>query len=519
MTPESHRLEYKQELTNDLEKEAVAFLNAGGGKVYFGICDDGRVIGVSDPDTIQLQIKDRMVNNIRPGTLGLFDLFVEEIDGKQVVVLNLAGGPSVPYYIRKYGRSEKGCFLRIGSASQPMTEEHIEQLLNRRQPASLTNVVSRHQDLTFQQLKIFYEGKGVVLNQRFAKTLDLTAPDGKFNQLAYLFADENRISIRIAKWWGADKMHLRENEEYGDCSLVKAMQMVLDKFDIENVTQARKRGMKTREELRLVDPASLRELIINAFAHNDYSNGDTPIFEIFANRFEITSYGGLVMGMTQEEFFGGVSRPRNPEIMRIFKDLEYVERLGSGVPSVVEKYGRGIFNFSSSIIRFVLPFAQTPGESSEETEKSSEETEKSSEETEKSSEETEESSVETEKSSEETEKSSEETEKSSVETGESSEETEESSEETEKSSEETEKSSEETEKSSEETEESSEETEKSSEKILRLIADNPEISSKEIASILNMTQRGVEKTIAKLKAAGQLRRIGPNKGGRWETIP
>jgi len=45
------------------------------------------------------------------------------------------------------------------------------------------------------------------------------------------------------------------------------------------------------------------------------------------------------MGMTQEEFFGGVSRPRNSEIMRIFKDLEYVERLGSGIPSVVEKGG------------------------------------------------------------------------------------------------------------------------------------------------------------------------------------
>lgn len=154
-------------------------------------------------------------------------------------------------------------------------------------------------------------------------------------------------------------MRLRENEEYGDCSIVKAMQKVLDKFDIENITQARKRGMKTREELRLVDRVALRELIINAFAHNDYSNGDTPIFEIFSDRFEITSYDGLVSGMTQEEFFSGVSRPRNPEIMRIFKDLEYVERLGSGIPFVVEKYGREIFHFSSSIIRFSLPFDRT----------------------------------------------------------------------------------------------------------------------------------------------------------------
>ncbi|MDR1498086.1 MAG: putative DNA binding domain-containing protein, partial [Puniceicoccales bacterium] len=359
MTAESNRLEYKEKLTDDLEKEVVAFLNAGGGQIHFGVRDDSSVAGVDDADALQLQIKDRIVNNIRPGTLGLFDLFVEMRDEKSIVILNLAGGPAVPYYIRKFGRSEKGCFLRIGSAVQPMSEEHIEQLHNRRQPAVLTAVVSRHQDLSFQQLKIFYEGKSIVLNQHFAKTLDLLTPDGKFNQLAYLFADTNRISIRVAKWWGADKIRLHENEEYGDCSLVKAMQKVLDKFDIENVTQARKRGMKTREEKRYVDAAALREILINAFAHNDYSNGDTPIFEIFQDRFEITSYGGLVTGMTQEEFFTGVSRPRNPEIMRIFKDLEYVERLGSGIPYVVAKYGRGIFKFSSSIIRFVLPFDNT----------------------------------------------------------------------------------------------------------------------------------------------------------------
>jgi predicted HTH transcriptional regulator len=203
MTPESKHLEYKRELTGDLEKEAVAFLNAGGGQIHFGVCDDGAIADVPDPDAVQLQIKDRIVNNIRLGTLGLFDLFVEENGGKQVVVLNLAGGPAVPYYIRKYGRSEKGCFLRIGSASQPMTEEHIEQLMNRRQPAALTGVASRHQDLTFQQLKIFYEGKGVVLNQHFAKTLDLTVPDGKFNQLAYLFADTQTVFPSVSRNGGA----------------------------------------------------------------------------------------------------------------------------------------------------------------------------------------------------------------------------------------------------------------------------------------------------------------------------
>jgi len=297
---ETHRQEFKETLADTLEREVVAFLNANGGKIYIGISDDGTAIGVDNSDTIQLQIKDRLINNIRPRIMGLFDIFVELHDDKPVVVVNLAGGMDTPYYIRKYGRSEKG----------------------------------------------------KLLNVNFAKTLDFLTPDGRYNQLAFLFADNNSISIRIAKWWGTDKIDLRENEEYGECSLIKAMQKVLDKFDIENVTFARKVGIGPREEKKLVDSKALREAIINSFAHNDYTYGDTPVFEIFADRFEFTTYGGLVEGMTQNEFFSGVSRPRNPEVMRIFKDLEYVERLGSGIPYIVSKYGEGIFKLMPSVIRF-----------------------------------------------------------------------------------------------------------------------------------------------------------------------
>jgi predicted HTH transcriptional regulator len=353
---ETNRREFKEKITDNLEREVVAFLNSNGGKIYIGIRDDGTVVGVDNADELQLQIKNRLINNIRPGIMGLFDIFLEQFEDKIVVVINLAGGTANPYYIRQYGRSEKGCYIRIGSASQPMTEEHIETLMQHSQRVSLLNITSRHQDLTFSQLKIFYEEKGKLLNAHFAKTLDFLTPEGKYNQLAFLFADNNNISIRLAKWWGTDKIDLRENEEYGGCSLIKAMQKVLDKFDIENVTFARKVGIGPREEKKLVDSKALREAIVNAFAHNKYTEGDTPVFEIFADRFEFTSYGGLIEGLTQEEFFSGVSRPRNPEIMRIFKDLEYVERLGSGIPYIVSKYGEGIFKLMSSVIRYAYLF-------------------------------------------------------------------------------------------------------------------------------------------------------------------
>lgn len=74
---EDSRNEFKLVLNDKLEKEIVGFLNANGGNVYIGVDDAGNVVGLDgNIDEIQLQIKDRIKNNILPATLGLFDIEV-----------------------------------------------------------------------------------------------------------------------------------------------------------------------------------------------------------------------------------------------------------------------------------------------------------------------------------------------------------------------------------------------------------------------------------------------------------
>ncbi len=60
-------------------------------------------------------------------------------------------------------------------------------------------------------------------------------------------------------------------------------------------------------------------------------------------------------------------------------------------------------------------------------------------------------------------------------------------------------------------------SEKSSEKILEILQDRNTASAREIAEVLGLTPRAVEKHIAALKASGRLRRVGPDKGGHWEV--
>lgn len=355
---ETNRIEYKQKLTDQLEKEVVAFLNyAGGGIIYIGIDNDGNTVGISDVDQVQLQIKDRLKNNILPSCLGLFDVVKEQKEGKDIIKLIVASGQERPYYVKKYGLSEKGAFIRVGSASEPMTVKMIEDLFAKRTRNSIGKIKSPKQNLKFEQLQIYYNSAGKTLNDQFAKTLELLNEEEQYNYVAYLMADNNTTSVKVAKYKGQNRVDLIQSEEYGFGSIIKATKSVLDKIEIENTTFT-KITPRERLEKRQWNPVALREAVINAFVHNDYTYELAPKFEFFSDRFEITSYGGLPQGLSEEEFFEGVSIPRSKEIMRIFKDMELVEQLGSEIPRILQFYGKECFYFSDNYTRMSFPAEQ-----------------------------------------------------------------------------------------------------------------------------------------------------------------
>ena len=353
---ETNRIENKEQLNEDFEQEVIAFLNyKEGGIIYVWIRKNGQVVGIEDIDLTQLQIKDRIKNNIQPSTLGLFDVVVETIEGKEVIKVVISSGTEKPYYIKRKGMCPSGCYIRIGSSKEQMTTEMIDNLYARRVRNSLNKIESPRQDLKFDQLKIYYDGQGYKITDNFLKNLELVMDSGKFNYNGYLLADENGMSIKVARYAGTNKVDLLENYEFGYCSLIKATKSVIDKMTVENKRSA-KITPKERIEKTLVDPTALKEAIINAMVHNDYSSGISPVFEIFSDRFTITSYGGLPQEITQEDFFNAVSAPRNKELMRVFKDVELVEQLGSGMERIMSVYDKSIFEFLPNFLRINFYF-------------------------------------------------------------------------------------------------------------------------------------------------------------------
>ena len=286
---------------------------------------------------------------------------METIDNKEVIKVVISSGTEKPYYLRKKGRTPEGCYIRVGSSKERMTERMIDDMYSKRIKNTLKEIDSPRQELTFNQLKIYYEEHGLKLNDNFLQNLDLLTSEGKYNYNAFLLADENNVSIKLVKYLGTNKMDLVENQEYGYRCIITATQRILDRLDAENTVYA-KIEYKGRKEVEMIDKAALKEAVINAVVHNDYSYGNSPIIELYSDRIEITSAGGLPQELSQEEFLEGVTAPRNKELIRVFKDVDLIENIGSGVLRILDAYDKSCFKFMEHFLRVTFKYRENPFE-------------------------------------------------------------------------------------------------------------------------------------------------------------
>ena len=353
---EDARNEFKIKLTDRFEDEVISFLNTNGGNIFIGVDDKGNVVGINgNIDFLQRKIKDIIKDNIMPSTLGLYDVIALEENNKKYIKVIIAKGSERPYYLKGMGMTPDSCFIRVGSAIQSMSSEMISNEFRRRTKNSLKNILSPKQDLTFSQLKIYYEEKGFVINNNFLKQLDLYTDDGKYNYNAYLLADNNTISIRFGKYEGTNAVNLIENEDFGNCSIVKATKSILNKLKIENKIYT-KIEYPERKEIKMYDYTAVREAVVNAIVHNDWSNEYAPKFEMFSDRLVISSNGGIQSSTTKEEFLEGFSLPRNKELMKVFNDLDLVEQMGTGIIRILQSYNKNVFEFFPNFIRVTFPY-------------------------------------------------------------------------------------------------------------------------------------------------------------------
>jgi ATP-dependent DNA helicase RecG len=93
-----------------------------------------------------------------------------------------------------------------------------------------------------------------------------------------------------------------------------------------------------RKDVWSIPLGILREVVINALVHADYSQRGAPTrITFFDDRIEVENPGILLPGMTIEDMKQGVSKIRNHVIARIFRELDFIEQWGSGIRRIFKE--------------------------------------------------------------------------------------------------------------------------------------------------------------------------------------
>ncbi|WP_334290801.1 ATP-binding protein [[Mycoplasma] testudinis] len=299
-----------------------------------------------------------MARNLSPSIL--FNFESHHINNKKIVVLKIPAAEESPItFLREI-------FIRIGSSKTSLHRypKYTIQLFNSLKSKDFAEIESPVQELTFGFLQTYYSSKGLKLkNELFKKELKLYIRNTKkYNLLAYLLADNNKISTRLNSFLGIDKTSvLNETKEFGNKCILNSYESILNFIDSKNVNIVNEKNRKIeRTETELFNESALREALLNAFIHNDYIDMLGLQIFVFSNRIEILSYGLLPRNQIEEGFYDGLSIPRSKELSDVFLQLRLSERSKRGVTKIIRTYGKQAFKFVENSITVVIPFAANP---------------------------------------------------------------------------------------------------------------------------------------------------------------
>ncbi len=348
---ESEKIEFKKSTSEVIEGviSLSSMLNKNGeGTVYFGVKNNGDVIGQKDINESTLRDVSRKISEgIKPQVIPTISL--ELLDGKNVIKV-VAKGNNTPY--SAFGKY----YSRSFDEDKQLTPTMLKALINKEgEPDYIINKVAYKQDLTFVMLTgLYLANKIAINNEKFESNLGLFTNDNKYNYMAELLADSNDVSIKVVTFAGTDKTVILKRTEYGGKCLLLAINNVLEYMESINETKVKVGGIQRQEE-KYFDFKCFREAWINACVHTKWAEEIPPAVYIFDDRIEIVSNGGLPSSLTKEDFYAGVSKPVNKKLLKIFGDLDYIDQTGHGIPLIVEKYGKKAFYISDHTIIVTIP--------------------------------------------------------------------------------------------------------------------------------------------------------------------
>lgn len=332
---EGYKTEFKRNVNTDLSKELAAFANASGGRIFIGIEDNGAVSGVTIDNTLKSKVQ-MMAHECDPSVEIELQVF------NNILIVHVAEGKNKPY------RCTNGFYLRNGSSSIKLTTKEIIGFIQSEGKIKFDELQNKSvkypEHLNDAAIKRYKKLAGItsdISSDELLANLGLVYTDEStsvINNTGILFFIQNptqhipQSTVTCVAYKGNTKVNILDKKTF-DLDLITNIDDAIG-FLKRHLNIAYEIKENRRKEKMEIPEVVLREAVVNAVTHRDYfEKGANVMIEVFDNRLEISSPGGLPRGLKPEDF-GTRTLARNPLIAALLNRAKYIEKLGTGVPRI-----------------------------------------------------------------------------------------------------------------------------------------------------------------------------------------
>ena len=392
---ENSGVEFKRDdmPVDDIARICVAFANVRGGRVLLGVENDGTISGLTrNGEKCQEWVMDTLFSKyVHP----LLTPFYEEVtfeDGKRVGIITVSEGPQKPY-IAKY-RGQDIPFVRLGNTTQKATREQQMRMLELGKFLHVETLVipgTRFEDLDERRLRQYLlelVGYEKIPDSQDAWEIELknlglmtqTDIGGAMCTIAgiLLFGIAPRrkfpyAGVRVFVFPGLDKDYNALKDEIIADPLTqlwkpKTKTKILEEDIVtrvlsaiqEHVSKEKLKSKIRRERVWEYPKEAIRELLVNALVHRDYTRQVDIEVGVYSNRIEIVSPGSPPNGLNLEKMKSGQRIQRNPILVEILRDYGLAESRGMGIrrkviPLMIEQNGtEPVFEITEDYVKVTL---------------------------------------------------------------------------------------------------------------------------------------------------------------------
>ena len=348
---ETRTLEFKEQVTSTFLKTVSAFANYCGGKIIFGVADDGSSKPLEgDLQRVCLDIENRINDSISPQV----DFSLEADEKKGTVELNVEPGKAKPYLYKSKA------YKRNDTSTVEVDSLEFTRLVLEGKNLKFESLPSDLQELTFNYLgEKFRDIVGVEeIDVDVLKTLSLYSDREGYNNAACMLSDRNAFSGVDMAQFGDTISVIKNRKCLKHASVLRvfddAIAFYREHYQFEEIS-----GIE-RKTVEMIPEAAFREAIANALIHRAWDVDANIRVLMFEDRIQVVSPGGLPSGLTEKEYLEGrISVLRNPTLAGVFYRLKMVEIFGTGVLRIKECYNKSvrkpIFEISDNAISVELP--------------------------------------------------------------------------------------------------------------------------------------------------------------------